>query len=56
MTRKEEIAVIKKCEKTIYDYQQSLCGGRELSFRHGLIRAETILYRKRKRLEKKLKK
>lgn len=53
MTRKEEIAVIKQCEKAIYDYREY---HQDEDERVGMGRAEYILYRKRKRLEKKLKK
>ena len=43
---KAEIAIIKKCEKSIYDYNRRY---------HMFSWAEDVLYRKRKRLERKLK-
>lgn len=52
MTRKEKIAIIKQCEKAIYDYRKYHQDDYE---RIGLGQAEYLLYRKRKRLEKKLK-
>lgn len=56
MTRKERIAVIKECEKALYD----MCTDHNADFTHaelvGVRRAEQQLFKKRKRLEGKLKK
>lgn len=55
MTRKQikaEIAVIRKCEKAIYDYRQY---HQDEDERIGLGQAIYILYRKQKRLQTKLK-
>lgn len=55
MTKKQikaEIAIIRKCEKSIYDYKRNNPGGH---LYWGLNEAEIILWNKRKRLEAKLK-
>lgn len=53
MTIKEKIQVIKQDEKAIYDYRKY---HQDEDERIGLVQAEHLLYRKRKKLEKKLKK
>lgn len=52
---KQEIAIIRKCEKSIYDYEQRQLFVWSKGVCLGLIRAEAFLCRKRKRLEAKLK-
>lgn len=56
MTRKEEIAVIKRCEKSIYDRRKYLKAKRERTYLlDGLWDAEVHLWNMRSRLEDKLK-
>jgi len=49
---RQEIAIIKKCEKAIYDHRRYHSDWGEWN---GLTQALYILYRKRKRLEAELK-